>query len=149
MQCFKNGIKPFFEYHNKIIKFDTLVTKRMGHAFEFGQKLSSDSKYDSIVCVGGDGTLSEFLNGLYQNKNITNAMDIGITQIPCGSGNCIVREIKSKKMLDACTKFIDGKYTAIDAYIASQKNESKMLGFVSTQWGIIYYFDIFLYFIYI
>ncbi|KAJ0408829.1 hypothetical protein P43SY_000725 [Pythium insidiosum] len=55
-------VKPFFDLGN----FDYVVeeTTYGGHAIDMGKKYSSDDGFESLVFVGGDGTLCEFMNGL-------------------------------------------------------------------------------------
>jgi len=46
------------------IKADVEETTYGGHAIDMGKAYSIESKYESIVFIGGDGTVNEFLNGV-------------------------------------------------------------------------------------
>jgi diacylglycerol kinase (ATP) len=67
----------------------TLSTGYPGHARE----LLSDadlSAFDGIIAAGGDGTLFEVVNGLYQHKR-ENRLPLGL--IPVGTGNAFARDL--------------------------------------------------------
>ena len=63
-----------------------IYTKRAGHAKELALE-AAQKNYESVVAVGGDGTINEVTQGLV-NSNTA----LGI--IPCGSGNGFARLIK-------------------------------------------------------
>ena len=46
--------------------------------------------FDGIIAAGGDGTLFEVLNGLYQHER-ENRLPLGL--IPVGTGNAFAREL--------------------------------------------------------
>jgi len=58
----------------------TMVTGRHGEAAEFSSRYGRE--YDLVCCAGGDGTLSETLNGLARER-----INVPIGYIPCGSTN--------------------------------------------------------------
>ncbi|KAF1328486.1 Formin-y 2 domain-containing protein, partial [Globisporangium splendens] len=55
-------VKPFFD----LAQFDYVVeeTTYGGHGIDMGKSYSADDGFESIVFIGGDGTLCEFMNGL-------------------------------------------------------------------------------------
>ena len=55
------------------------------HAGELAHKITSDGAEHTIIVIGGDGTLNEVLNGLYDPDKVT----LGL--IPSGSGNDFAR----------------------------------------------------------
>jgi YegS/Rv2252/BmrU family lipid kinase len=60
---------------------DTVMTTSIGHAVELAEKAEG---YDTIVAVGGDGTVHEVLNGIMRRpENDRPALGL----IPTGSGN--------------------------------------------------------------
>lgn len=63
MAIFEKYGKPLFELGN--IDINVIVSQRQNqiHDFILSQSLNG---YDGIVCVGGDGTFSEVINGLIQ-----------------------------------------------------------------------------------
>jgi len=60
---------------------DTVLTERIGHAAELA---ASADGYDTIVAVGGDGTVHEVLNGIMTRP--ANARPV-LGLLPTGSGN--------------------------------------------------------------
>ena len=50
-------LKPMFTKQNKNISYHVIMTKHVGHGIEICQKLDLN-KYDTVVAVGGDGTMS-------------------------------------------------------------------------------------------
>ncbi len=65
-------------------QFKTKMTERSGDAERFGEIATSDGTTEIIV-VGGDGTLSEVVNGVF-NANSQSGRRPMITPIPSGTG---------------------------------------------------------------
>lgn len=65
---------------------EIVYTKYAGHAKELALE-AAKKDYDSVIAVGGDGTINEITQGLVNSKTA-----LGI--IPCGSGNGFARLIK-------------------------------------------------------
>ena len=66
-----------------------IVTKTHNQAITIAKDYSEDG-FENIVAIGGDGTLSEVLNGVQQSSNKSN-VNIGL--IPLGSGNDFAKGI--------------------------------------------------------
>ncbi len=65
---------------------------------------------DLLVCVGGDGTFSEMVNGLMQS-----GADVPIGYIPCGSTNDFANALHlSKNILRAAQDIVDGSPVSYD-----------------------------------
>jgi YegS/Rv2252/BmrU family lipid kinase len=60
-----------------------------GHAVEIGREIARAS-YDRLLCLGGDGTPYELINGLYADGRPDRRPEIG--QIPAGTGNSFLRD---------------------------------------------------------
>jgi diacylglycerol kinase (ATP) len=60
-----------------------LYTRSAGHAYELAKE-AVEQGYQSVVAVGGDGTVNEAARGVYGT-----AVSLGI--VPCGSGNGLAR----------------------------------------------------------
>lgn len=72
-------VKSVFERAG--LKYEFLFTDRAGRAAKFTSEISTGNEENSIIAMGGDGTLHEILNGLENfEKN-----SIGL--IPFGTGN--------------------------------------------------------------
>ena len=60
-----------------------------GHAVEIGRE-AAGAGYDRLLCLGGDGTPYELINGLYSAGRPSRLPEIG--QIPAGTGNSFLRD---------------------------------------------------------
>jgi YegS/Rv2252/BmrU family lipid kinase len=91
------------------VAYEILYTEYSGH----GNSLLSNYQGDEntcIVAVGGDGTVNELLNSIYQSKTC-----LGI--IPTGSGNGLARHLKIPlKIEKAIQKLTQEKPRSIDLF---------------------------------
>lgn len=62
-----------------------LFTERKGHAIKLSKE-GVESGYRKFLCVGGDGTLNEIVNGVF-DQDFCSTKDITIGSIPVGTGN--------------------------------------------------------------
>lgn len=100
------------------IEYEVCYTLAQGDATRLAQSYKEDENI--IYAVGGDGTLSEVLNGVVGTKN-----KIGI--IPAGSGNDFYRTVKelAKAEIESDVGVVNGKYflniacVGIDAEVAN------------------------------
>lgn len=100
------------------IEYEVCYTLAQGDATRLAQSYKDDENI--IYAVGGDGTLSEVLNGVIGTKN-----KIGI--IPTGSGNDFYRTVKElgKAEIESDVGVVNGKYflniacVGIDAEVAN------------------------------
>ena len=107
-------------------KIDTVYTERRGHATEIAEGAAD---YDRIVCVGGDGTLSEVYNGVMR---LEKCPEVGY--VPAGSTNDFAKGIglpssykKSAALagsdkvypIDVGAFTADGSETKFFSYVAS------------------------------
>lgn len=75
------------------IKATFLPTRYVGH----GRELVANAQlpdFDGLVAAGGDGTVFEVLNGLYQHPK-TSRIPMGL--LPIGTGNAFARELNLKQ----------------------------------------------------
>lgn len=100
------------------IEYEVCYTLAQGDATRLAHSYKDDENI--IYAVGGDGTLSEVLNGVIGTKN-----KIGI--IPAGSGNDFYRTVKelAKAEIESDVGVVNGKYflniacVGIDAEVAN------------------------------
>ena len=89
----KKSLKVYYEVKSVIeshgFTSQLLETEYAGHAKKIVSELKSD-QFNRILIFGGDGTVNEVVNGLYQS-DLCSFFPIGI--IPTGSGNSIVHDI--------------------------------------------------------
>ena len=74
------AIKQYLQ--NKGLKFDYDITEDRGHATHLA-KTAVEKSYEQIVAVGGDGTINEVVNGLYDSGNMK---DVTLGIIGTGTG---------------------------------------------------------------
>ncbi len=72
----------------KSIEFQVYFTEYSHHAIEIARKLTSDDQYHTIIILGGDGTINEFLCGTSNLSKIT------LGYIPTGSSNDFARDLQ-------------------------------------------------------
>ncbi len=75
------------ELQQKNVRFRSFFTERPGHAEHIARQIAEihADHLESIIAVGGDGTIHEIINGLAFHE------DIKIGYIPAGSGNDFAR----------------------------------------------------------
>lgn len=87
------------------------MTERPGHAIELGRE-AARAGYDRILCLGGDGTPFEVVNGLYSDGRPGRRPDIGL--IPAGTGNSFLRDFGVTAPEDALERILSGRRRAVD-----------------------------------
>ena len=79
---------------NKNISYQAFITNKKGDGKDFAKLVCKEEDNDKrIVVVGGDGTINEVLNGLYEAFCLSS---VKFAVIPTGSGNDFVRGLKLK-----------------------------------------------------
>ncbi len=84
-------IKDFFNNHTDTIELKIVLSKNKNHITALAKTLSDEGIYE-FIAVGGDGTLSELINGLNYMNNIQ--YKVGI--IPWGTGNDFIKSINNE-----------------------------------------------------
>jgi len=93
-------------------QFDASFTEGPNHATELAREALS-AGYQTIVAVGGDGTLHEVVNGLVREGLVDPAVNLGI--IPGGTGADSVRTLGiPHDYRAACHRLLRGKPDCID-----------------------------------
>ncbi|MDD4992633.1 MAG: diacylglycerol kinase family lipid kinase [Paludibacter sp.] len=67
------------------IEFDYRVTRFAGHAIKIA-KYFAEKQYKNFLILGGDGTMSEVINGIF-SANIEDTASLRFALIPRGTGN--------------------------------------------------------------
>ncbi len=67
------------------INFSEQLTAFPGHAIEIARNMV-EAGFRHLLVVGGDGTLNEVVNGIY-NSNITDKQAVTLALVPYGTGN--------------------------------------------------------------
>lgn len=76
-------------------EFRYFLTERPLHATELTRK-AIDEGAELIICVGGDGTLNEVVNGFFDGKS-SFARDVGLSVISTGTGADFLKAFGIKK----------------------------------------------------
>jgi YegS/Rv2252/BmrU family lipid kinase len=94
------------------IEYELAVTERRFHATELAAAAVRDG-FSPIIAAGGDGTIGEVINGLYQAQAGTVLGPVGI--LPLGTANDLVHNIKSPfELRDAVRVIAEGKTRLMD-----------------------------------
>ncbi|MBE7028619.1 MAG: diacylglycerol kinase family protein [Ruminococcaceae bacterium] len=127
----ETGIKGL-EKVKEILKNETLDICDITTVNNWNSFFNNINKTDSVIIIGGDGTLNRFVN---ECDNYTD----NTYYFPCGNGNDFARDIKGDdklipikkytKKLPVCMingknyKFINGVGMGFDAYVCSKVND--------------------------
>jgi YegS/Rv2252/BmrU family lipid kinase len=82
-----------------------------GHAIEIGRE-TARAGYDRLLCLGGDGTPYELINGLYVDGRPARLPEIG--QIPAGTGNSFLRDFDITTPEEALDAIVAGRRRKVD-----------------------------------
>jgi YegS/Rv2252/BmrU family lipid kinase len=97
--------------HSVGLSFEHDITESPGHAVELA-KSAAERGYELVVSVGGDGTINEVVNGLYNSGGIK---DITLGIISTGTGADYVRSCGFKHSLqEACLRLVNPKKLVVD-----------------------------------
>ncbi len=82
-----------------------------GHSFQFGREAARE-RYDTVLCLGGDGTPFEVINGLYIHGRPSFVPEIGL--IPAGTGNSFLRDFGIETPEEALRRFTTARRVKVD-----------------------------------
>jgi diacylglycerol kinase (ATP) len=93
------------------LHFEHDFTEAPRHAIELA-KSAVKQGYETVVSVGGDGTINEVVNGLYESDAMEN-VSLGI--ISTGTGSDYIRTIGiPRSHQEACQRLLNSKKTLVD-----------------------------------
>ena len=81
-----------------------------GHCRELACSMNP-SDWDGLIAVGGDGTLSEVINGIMENNR---EFKIPLGLIPVGTGNSFIQDLNIHSIEQAVNSIIENKRTNLD-----------------------------------
>jgi diacylglycerol kinase (ATP) len=90
---------------------DVRFSEFSGHAFQLGGEAVRE-KYDRVLCLGGDGTPFEVVNGFYLNGRPSFLPEIGL--IPAGTGNSFLRDFGIENPEEAVQRLAAGRRLKVD-----------------------------------
>ena len=99
---------------------ETLFTTAPAHAIELAKNLVENG-YRKIIVIGGDGTLSEVVNGIYVSE-IEDKNKVCIAIVPCGTGNDWGRFWGINRNFKKAIQYIkNGKTQVVDIGVCTYK----------------------------
>lgn len=114
-------IKELFNVYG--LRFEHDITEAPGHAIELAKSAARDG-YEMLVSVGGDGTIHEVVNGLYEAGVTRDAM-LGI--VSTGTGGDYVRTIGLPRRYEkACERFLKPVKITVDLGMVEYRNNGHM-----------------------
>ena len=122
------------------VKTVCVQTRYQGHARDLIQSYNL-SQIHGILCVGGDGTVHEVINGLMKRLDWEVATRMPVCPIPCGAGNALCKTILEESnepfgVLGATLLAVHGAYIPMDL-ATGQFTRFTVYFFLSFSWGII------------
>ncbi|MFC1916368.1 diacylglycerol/lipid kinase family protein [Chloroflexota bacterium] len=109
---------------NTGLHFEHDLTEALGHARELA-KSAARKGYELVVSVGGDGTVNEVVNGLYDAGNIA---DVVLGMISTGTGGDYIRTIGIPRTYqEACQRFKRPRKFLVDVGVVEYFNNGQMV----------------------
>ncbi len=94
------------------LSFEAAVSEYPGHATALG-RAGREAGFQRLVCVGGDGTVHEVVNGAYSGDARSPMPEIGL--IPSGTGADLARSVGISFNLEtACARLGDARRATTD-----------------------------------
>lgn len=112
---------PRIKEHLKSIglNFEHDVTEAPGHAIELA-RVAAEKGYEQVVSVGGDGTINEVVNGLYDAGSIGDTV-LGI--IGTGTGSDYIRTLGVPRPYEqACRCLMSSRKLTVDVGVVEYTN---------------------------
>ncbi|HEM61364.1 MAG TPA: YegS/Rv2252/BmrU family lipid kinase, partial [Chloroflexi bacterium] len=97
------------------LHFDTRLTGGRGHATALAERAVSDG-YETIVAVGGDGTINEVVNGVVGSS-------VTVGALPLGGNNDFLRSLGIWTWREACLVVARGTERQLDLGLAEYVGE--------------------------
>ncbi len=106
------------------LRFEHDLTEAPRHAIELA-KSAARKGYELVVSVGGDGTINEIVNGLYDAGNIGDVM-LGI--ISTGTGGDYIRTIGiPRHHEEACQRLMNPRKLVVDLGVVEYASNGQMV----------------------
>jgi YegS/Rv2252/BmrU family lipid kinase len=109
------GLKCFHRLEKRIHQafpdLEVRISEYAGHAVEIGRQAAAEG-FHRLLCLGGDGTPFEVVNGLYAKGRPPRIPEIGL--IPAGTGNSFIRDFGVETADAALTNIQTGRRHAVD-----------------------------------
>jgi diacylglycerol kinase (ATP) len=105
------------------LHFEHDFTEAPRHAIELA-KVAVKQGYETVVSVGGDGTINEVVNGLYESGTLE---DVSLGIISTGTGSDYIRTIGiPRHHQEACQRLLDSRKMLVDIGEVEYKYNGQM-----------------------
>jgi YegS/Rv2252/BmrU family lipid kinase len=105
------------------LSFEHDFTEAPGHAIELAKSAAKEG-YKTVVSVGGDGTINEVVNGIYDSGTMG---DVSLGIISTGTGSDYVRTVGiPKHYQEACQRLMNPTKMLVDIGEVEYKNNGQM-----------------------
>jgi diacylglycerol kinase (ATP) len=105
-------------------KLSFFSSEYSGHAIDLSLRAAQEG-FNYIICLGGDGSLNEVVNGVMQAKEQNKELIVKVGVLPYGTGNDFIKTIKSPHSFSGIKKLIDGNLSKeIDLGLVQFKNKT-------------------------
>ncbi|KAG6974280.1 hypothetical protein JG687_00000418 [Phytophthora cactorum] len=108
------------------IQCDVEETQYSGHARDIGAAFDLDMKYEAIVFVGGDGTVNEFMNGVFSREESvwrTLVATTPVSLICAGTDNAFGKGVGTPTHASSVYCIIKRKIRPLDVMTCQASNE--------------------------
>ena len=109
------GFKCFRRLEPRILKefpgIEICSSDYPGHASEIGRRAAEEG-FARVICIGGDGTPFEVINGIYAKGRPRRTPEIGL--IPAGTGNSFLRDFDTLTADQALDNIVAGRRHTVD-----------------------------------
>ncbi|MGP8215390.1 MAG: diacylglycerol/lipid kinase family protein [Bacteroidia bacterium] len=105
-------------------KLSFFISEYSGHAIELSFRAAEEG-FNYIICLGGDGSLNEVVNGVMQAREQNKELSIKVGVLPFGTGNDFIKTTKSPHSISGIKKLVDGDLSReIDLGLVQFKNKT-------------------------
>jgi len=110
----KKALSHAKELSTLSLPVDIFISEYPGHSIELAKNAALKGS-TTLIAVGGDGTVSEVLNGIMQAKASTPNIDPVLTILPAGTANDMAHTISaSNELADLEKALLQGKTSRVD-----------------------------------
>ncbi len=135
VQIFNRFVKPMIE--DAGTEYELFVTSGHSHGSEIARNFDA-SIIGGICIVGGDGLLSEVLNGMYSRPDRDEVIKYPIGVVPAGSSNCLACSIGMRHLIAAAFAVVRGQTKPLDVLkVKFVKEDRVMLAVCGVSYGFI------------
>lgn len=107
-QCFRR-LEP--RLRREFPGLEVRFSERPGHAVELGRTAAQEG-IPRVLCLGGDGTVYEVINGLFAGGPPASPLEVG--PIPAGTGNSFLRDFGVTRPEQALENILAGRRRQVD-----------------------------------